>query len=174
MRMGAAMDGTKRHEEMIGEKQNVGAALAERRNREHQDIQPEIKILAEAAGLHGRGKIDVGDGDEARFNAQSFGAAESFERAFLQDAQEFTLRAGGEGGDFVKDDGAVASEFEAAKLAFNSPSKGAAFVAEEFALDEMRREAGTIDLQVGRIAAWAEFMYQPREVILAGTAFAGD
>ena len=47
-------------------------------------------------------------------------------------------------------------------------------MAEEFAFDELRRKAGTIDFQERRVAARAEFMNQPRDVVLTGAAFTGD
>jgi hypothetical protein len=168
------MDCAERHEEMVGEKQNIGAALAEWWNREHQDVQPELEILAEAAGFDGGGEIDVGESDEARFDAESFGAAEAFERALLQDAQEFALRSGRESGDFVEYNRAAAAELETAQFAFNGAGESAALVSEKFAFDEIGWQAGAVNLQEGRIAARAKFVHEPREVIFAGAAFAGD
>jgi hypothetical protein len=168
------MDYAERYEKVFGEKQNVSAALAERRNREHQDIQPEQKILAEAASLDGSGKIHVGEGDKARFDMQRFRSTEAFERALLQDAQQFALRSSGKGGDFVENNRTAAAEFEAAEFALDGAGESAALVAEEFALDEIWRKAGAIDLQKGCIAARAEFVHEAREVVFAGAAFAGD
>jgi hypothetical protein len=168
------MDYAKRYEEVFGEKQDVSAALAEWRNREHQDIQPKKKILAEATGFHGRGEIHVGDGDEARFDMERLGSTEAFECALLQDAQQFALRSIGKGGDFVENNRAAAAELEAAEFAFDSTGESAALVAKEFAFDEIWRKAGAIDLQKGCIAAGAEFVHEAREVVFAGAAFAGD
>src|SRR6266849_8037235 len=159
---------------MIGERQNIGATLAERRNSELENIQPEIKILAESAGLHGGGKINVGERDEARFDAQGFRAAEPFERALLQNAQELALRSGRERSDFIENDGAAAAELEASEFALDRAGKSAAFVAKEFAFDKLRRKAGAVDFQEWRVAARAEFMNQAREVVLTATAFTGD
>src|SRR5207302_3866183 len=174
LRTGAGMDGANRHEKMIGERQDIGAALAQRWNRESENVEPEIKILAEAAGLHGGGKIDVGEGDQASFDAQGFRAAEAFERALLQNAEELALRCRRERGDFIENDAAVAAELEAAELALDRAGKGAAFVAEEFAFDELRRKTGTIDFQERRVTSRTEFMNQPGEMVLTGAAFTGD
>src|SRR5467141_3625611 len=100
----AGMNGTKYREKMIGEGQDVGAALAKRRNRENEDVQPEIEILAKGAGFYGGGKVYVGESDQARFNAQGFRAAQALKRALLQNAQELALRPGCEGGDFIEHD----------------------------------------------------------------------
>src|SRR5438552_2966636 len=130
LRTGAGMDGANRHEKMIGERQDIGAALAQRWNRESENVEPEIKILAEAAGLHGGGKIDVGEGDQASFDAQGFRATEAFKRALLQNAQELALRSGRECRDLIEKDGAVAAELETAELALHRAGKGTALVAE--------------------------------------------
>src|SRR5467141_1162050 len=45
----AAVDGTNGHEKMIGERQDIGAALTKRRNRESENVEPEKKIFTEAA-----------------------------------------------------------------------------------------------------------------------------
>jgi hypothetical protein len=174
MRVGAAMDCTERHEEVFGEKQNIGAALAERRNRQQQNIQPEKKILAEAAGLDGSGEIHIGEGDEASFDAQRFGSAEAFEGPLLQDAQQLALRPCRKSSDLVENNCAAAAEFESAEFAFDSAGESAALVAEEFALHEIWRKAGAINLQKWRIAARAEFVHEAREVVFARAAFAGD
>src|SRR6266849_2897945 len=174
LRIGAAVDGANGREKMIGEWQDIGATLAKRRNHKSENVQPKIEILAEGAGLHGGGKINVGERDEARFDAQGFRAAESFERALLQNAQELALRSGRERSDFIENDGAVAAELEASEFALDRAGKGAAFVAKEFAFDELRRKAGTVDFQERRVAARAEFMNQACEVVFTGAAFTGD
>src|SRR5712692_1749686 len=159
---------------MIGERQDIGAALAERRNCERKNVEPEKKIFAEATCRHRSGKIDVGEGDKARFDAQGFRAAEAFEPALLQNAEELALRCRRERGDFIENDAAVAAELEAAELALDRAGKGAAFVAEEFAFDELRRKTGTIDFQERRVTSRTEFMNQPGEMVFTGAAFTGD
>src|SRR6266478_6746254 len=120
------------------------------------------------------GEIDVGESDEARLDAQRLRAAEAFERAFLQNAQKFSLRSGRERGDLIKNDGAVAAELEAAELALNGASESTPLVAEEFAFDKLWRKAGAIDFQEGRVATGAQLVDQSSEMVLAGAALAGD
>src|SRR5258708_32519497 len=86
LRVRAGVDRANGHEKMIGERQDIGAALAEGWNLESEYVDPEIKIFTEAARFHGGGKIDVGHSHQARFDAQRFRAAQAFERGFLQDA----------------------------------------------------------------------------------------
>src|SRR6266704_681332 len=81
--IGATVGGAQRRHKMVCKRQDISAALAQRRNRKRKNIQAEIEVLAEAARFHGGGEIDVGESDEARLDAQRLRAAESFERAFL-------------------------------------------------------------------------------------------
>ncbi len=63
------MNGTKYRKKVIGKRQDVGAALAKRRNRESENVQPKIEILAKGAGFYGGGKVHIGESDQARFDA---------------------------------------------------------------------------------------------------------
>src|SRR5260370_29487418 len=174
LRIGAAVNRANGQKEMIGERQNIGAALTKRRNLKGKNVQPEKKIFAKAAGLHGGGKIDVGESDEASFDTQGFRASEAFERALLQNAQKFSLRSGRERGNFIENDGAVAAELETAEFALDRTGKSAAFVPEEFAFDQLGRKAGAVDFQERRVASRSELMNQAREVVLARAAFTSD
>ena len=172
--VGAIVNRTERNEEMIGEGKNVQAAFAERGNAERQNVEAEKKIFAELACGDGGLEISVGDCDEARFDAKSFGAAEALECALLQNTQQFCLRVRGKSGDFVQDNCTGAAEFEAAELAIHGSRERAAFVAEKFAFDESGRECGAINFEVRRIASRAEFVNEAGEMVLAGTGLASD
>ena len=68
--------------------------------------------------------------------------------------------AGSKRRDFVENNRAAAAQLEAAQLALHGAGEGAAFVAEKFALHQLRRQAGTINFQEWRVAARAEFVYR--------------
>ena len=55
---------------MLGERKDVGAALAQRRNGKRKDVQSEKEIFTKASRFHSGGEIHVGEGDEARFDAK--------------------------------------------------------------------------------------------------------
>jgi hypothetical protein len=171
---GPMVNDGERLQQKIGERKNVRAAFAQRRNRDGQNVQAEKKIFAELAGGDGGLEVGVGDGDEARFDVKRFGAAEALEGALLQNAKHFCLRVGRERGNFVENDGAGAAEFEAAEFAVHRAGEGTAFVAEEFAFDEGGRKRSAIDFEERRVAARAEFVDEPRKMIFAGAGFAGD
>src|SRR5207302_9085195 len=85
--IGAMVNRAERCEQIVGEGQDVRAAFAQRRNRDGKNVEAEEKIFAELAGGDGGLEVGVGDGHEARFDAQSFGAAETLERTLLQNAK---------------------------------------------------------------------------------------
>src|SRR5439155_11482319 len=60
LHIGPRMDEEDRCKKKLGERQDIGAALAKRGNCERQNIQPEIKVFPKAAGFYRSGKIDVG------------------------------------------------------------------------------------------------------------------
>src|SRR5262249_10586015 len=149
------------------ERKNVFAAFAKRRNRNLQNVEAKKKIFAELACCDGGPEIDVCERDESSFDAKCFRSTEPLEGAFLQDAQQFCLRVGRESCDFVENDGARAAKFEAAQFTVDSSREGAAFVSEEFALDEIGRKGGTIYFQKRCVAARAEFVNKSREMVFA-------
>jgi len=84
------------------------------------------------------------------------------------------LRVGRKRGDFVENDCAGTTEFEAAEFAVNSACERSPFVPEELTFDERGRERGAVDFEKGRVAARTEFVNEAREVVFAGAGFASD
>jgi len=172
MRVGAAMM-LEASRGDVGEKQNIGAALAERRNRQQQNIQPEIKIFAEAAGLYGGGRSTL---VRAMRRASMRSVSVPPRRSKVRSCKTRRSlpwapveRAATSSRTIVPLPPSSNAEF-----AFDGAGESAALVAEEFALHEIWRKAGAINLQEGCIAARAEFVHEACEVVFAGTAFAGD
>ena len=153
---------------------NIVAALAQRRHGNREHVQPEEKILAEAAGGDRAGQIGIRERHQARVHAQRFGAAEALEGALLEHAQQLRLHSGSERRDFVEHDGAALRHLEASRLARHGAGERAALVAKKLGFDKLRRQAGAIDFQERRVAARAALVNPARELIFAGAAFAGD
>src|SRR3977135_2805692 len=78
-------------EEMIGPQQNVRFALAQRRHKNREDIEPVIEILAKLPGGDGFLDVFVGGRDQPHVDLDSLRAAETFELSLLQDPQQFYL-----------------------------------------------------------------------------------
>jgi hypothetical protein len=69
------------------------------------------------------------------------------------------LRFRRERGHFVEDDTAIPGELQAAKFSFDGAGERPALMAEQFAFDELLREAGTVNFQEGGVAAGAKFVH---------------
>src|SRR5258705_10021022 len=114
-----------------------------------------------------RVQIGVGQSNQTRFNTKRFIAAQPLKRAFLQNTKKFALSLGGKHGDFVEDNGSLATEFETAQFAFDRSGECAALVPEELAFNQMRRQRSAINFQKGRVASRTEFVDQAREMIFS-------
>ncbi len=159
---------------MRGECANVFAPRAQRRHFDHQHIEAEEKVFAEAACGHGALEIGVRERDQTRVHAQRIGAAKALEAALFEHAQQLGLNAGSERGDFIENDRAALREFEAAGLRRDGAGERAFLVSEEFRLDELGWKAGAIDFQKWRVMARPLLVNPARELIFARAAFAGD
>src|SRR5215831_768887 len=159
---------------MLRKGQNIHAAFAQRGNRKREHIQAEVQIFAKTARFDSRRKVHIRQGDEARFDAQRFRSAKAFEGSLLQNAEQLALRVRRKRRHLIENNRAVSAQFKASKLALDRAGKGPTLVSEKLAFDELRRQTGAINFQIGSVASRAKLMNQPSQVILAGAAFPGD
>ncbi len=88
---------------MVGEREQVLGALAQRRQVDVHDVEAVVEILAEGARLEARVEVLVGGGDDAHVDALGPRGAERPDLALLQDAQELGLQRGRQLGDLVEE-----------------------------------------------------------------------
>src|ERR1700722_11924907 len=81
---------------------NIGAAFAQRWNRDSEYVEAEIEVFAEPACRNCSGEIGIGESHEARVHAKRIRAAKSLEGALFDHAQEFGLHARCQCSDFVE------------------------------------------------------------------------
>ena len=96
------------------------------------------------------------------------------EFVLLQNAQQLGLKRQGNFGDFVEEQRAAVGQLEAALALHRRAGEGAFFVAEEFALEEVFRHGGAVDLDIGLVLAQAFFVQRAGDDFLARAAFALD
>ena len=123
--------------ELFGEKEHIFAAFAQRRHEHRHDVQAEVQILPEFLLLDALIEVAVGGGDDAHVHLDGARAADAFEFAFLQHAQQFGLHLRGNLADFIEQDRAAVREFKAAFAFVHRAGERAFLVTEEFALDEI-------------------------------------
>jgi len=154
--------------ELAGEVRDILHAVAQRRDLDGDDVEAEEQVLAEFLALDAFLEVPVGGGDDADVDLDGAVAADAFEFAFLEDAQELGLDLGRDFADFVQEDGAVVGEFEAALALGDGAGERALFVAEKFALDEVLRDGGAIELDEGGVGALALAVEGAGDKFLAG------
>ena len=131
--------------ELLGEMGHVLPVFAQRRHVNGHDVEAEEEVLAEFLALDAFLEVAVGGGDDADIHLDGAVAADAFELALLEDAQQLGLDLRRNLADFVQQDGPAVGQFEAAFAFGQRAGERALFVAEEFAFDEVLRDGGAID-----------------------------
>src|SRR5438270_4990317 len=133
---------------MLDQWTDVGGALTQRRNDQRNHVEAVEKIFAEGAPRDRLFKVGIRERDDARFDfdAGHGASAQTMEASVLDHAQQLRLHGGSEGADFVEHDGPAASEVQTSTLKLRGAGEGTGLVAEELALHQLVRQAGTIDL----------------------------
>src|SRR5579863_4574855 len=124
-------------EEMLDQGWNILFALAQRRQRDIDNVQPVIKILAKFVFLDQLAQVSVGGRKNADVNFDGFGSAQAHELALLNHAQELSLGLDADGPDLVEEYGSLVRHLEQPALSGDRRGKGAFDVSEERALQQI-------------------------------------
>ena len=157
---------------MLGEKQHVVAAIAQRRNGDGHGGDAEVKVFAKGFVGHGGAQILVGRGDDAHVDFDLLRAADALEAALFQHAQQLALDGQRQLANFVEEKRAAMRQFHLADLARARAGVGAALVSEELVFDQPFGNGGAVQGHKRLLGARAEVMDGAREKFLAGAAFA--
>ena len=130
---------------MLDEQRNVLAAIAQRRQLDREHVQPVVEVLAQLAGPHRLGRVEVGRGDDPDVHRLLLAAAETPERALLQHAQQLHLRRRLHLGDLVEEQRAAVRELEHAGPAIVRAGERPLLVAEDLALEQRFGDRRAVD-----------------------------
>jgi hypothetical protein len=100
--------------EMLPERGDVAAALAQRRQAEADDIEAEEQVFAEAAGADLRRQIAVGGGEDAYIHPHRLRTPDAVDLALLHGAQQLGLQAQLHLANLVEQERAPVGRFELA------------------------------------------------------------
>src|SRR4029077_2569109 len=101
-------------DEMAHQRIDVFGALAQRRQCDRKDVQPEEEVFAEAAAGDVGAQVAIGSGEDARVRAQRLAPADTLEFPFLDDAQQLGLHLERQLADFVEQYRAALRDLETA------------------------------------------------------------
>ena len=159
---------------MPRQQRDVFAALAQGRQRDRDDVEPVVQVLAEPAVFHELLEVGVARGDDACVELDGARFADALELALLQRAQQFRLQRERHQGDFVDEQRAAVGEFEAADARVHGAREGALRVPEEFGLGERLGNRGGVEGHEPLIAPGAVVVDRARDQFLACPRFALD
>ena len=135
-------------EEELRQEWDVLGPLAERRERQREDAEPVVQVLAErllADGLRARSRLVAAMDPNVDLPRRR--SADAVELVLLQDAEELGLAVGGELADLVEEDRPPVGELEPARVPGDRPCERALLVAGTASLSTSARGQGrAVDL----------------------------
>ncbi len=159
-------------DEMPGQRQDVRAPLAQRRNDDLDDVEAIEQVHAKGATVHGCHQILVGSRHETQIDVKIGQAANAAEAAALQNAQQLGLHPMGELPDFVQKHGSVIRHFQQSGLGSPRIRERAPLVAEQFALKQSFRDRRAVHGNKAHVAPAAVPVQDVGDDILAHASLA--
>src|SRR4029077_19761266 len=115
-------------------------------------------ITAKFVALHHVRQIPVGGGYQPNIYLMSPGTSQALEFLFLQNAQQFGLQSRRNVSNLVKKQRSLVGQFEAADLLRDGAGKGASFMPEEFAFQQVKWNGSAIQLYEWTAASRAQIV----------------
>ena len=160
---------------MLSEQRHVLHPLAKWRNREPDDVEPEVQVLAERAGIDLRLEVTICRGDEPHVDAgMAPVGADALNFSGLQEAEQHHLHARAHLAHFVQKHRSVGGHLEEARLVAVGAGERAAHVAEQLGLEQGVGQAGAVERDQARRGPRTAVVDQARDNFLAHAGFAGD
>src|SRR5271166_6066092 len=138
-------------QEISGQHGDVVWALAQRWNAQVKLADAMKQVFAEAAFLHCGFEILIGGGDHTHIHFDLTIASQPVVGLAIEKAQELDLNMSRQFADFVEKERAFIRHFEQAGFAGIRSAEGALLVTEKFALHQMLRKSGAVDLYKGQL-----------------------
>ena len=159
-------------DEEVDQRQNVFFAVAQRRNKNGNDRQPVIEILAELLFAHGFFQIAIGGCDHAHIHLHIANAANAPDHLVFQHAQQFGLQQRRKLANFVEKQRASVRRLEQALLHLLGVGERAFFVAEKFGFHQRLGNRGAVDGDERFVLAGTFIVNGLGDEVFAGAAFA--
>ena len=161
-------------EKVFAQERDIAETFAQRRKLDRDDVDPVVKIFAEAPGTCHLLKIFVGSADQTKIDLAQRAAAESLDHVVLEYAEEFGLKGQGKGCDLIEEESAAVGQFNLARAGFGGSCESAALAAEELGLDEILGKGGAVQADVWLVCARAESHDGASHQLFSRAAFAAD
>ena len=161
-------------EQLLDQKRDVLAALAQGRQVYGHHRQPVEEVLAELVLLDHLAQVAVGGADHPHVHRDGLFAADQLEGLLLQHPQQLDLEGRAELAHLVEEQRAAVGQLETALLVADGPGERSAHVPEKLGFQDGLRQGPAVDRHEGPGLAPALVVDGPRHQLLAGPALAGD
>lgn len=135
-----------------------------------KDIDPVVEVFPETAFADHVGQIAVGGHDYSAIGREVGIAADLFEDAFLEDAQQLALERERHVADLVEEDGSPVGQAEFSLPIMVGTGKGAPDMSKQFALQEVVGNCRAVDRDESGWKPVAGIVDGPGQYLFAGTA----
>jgi hypothetical protein len=159
-------------QKMLGQQDDIVAAVAQRRQLELHHVQAEIKILAETPGSHQLSQLLIRGGQHTHIRVNRFTAADADDRFFFQHPQQLGLTREAHVADLVEKQGATGGELEFAGPRFVCVSKRTFLMAKQLAFQQRFGERRAVHCDERMLAAPAAEVDRAGHHLLARAVFA--
>jgi len=172
--VGDALFGFHAFEDVGGEQRDIAAPLAQGGDAEGDDVEAEVEVFAEVAGLDEVGEVAGGGGEDAGGQRNALIGADGEDDFILEGAEEAALEIEGELADFVEEDGLAFEAGEQANLGARGSGDGTLGVAEEFSFDHGGGEGAAVDGKEGLVGVGSVGVDGTGDEFFAGAGLADD
>src|SRR5665213_1098129 len=153
---------------------DVIPALAQRRQRDGNYVQPEEQVFAEQSVFDSLREIMIGRCNDANIDTNCLVAADPLNFSCLECAQQFCLRLHAQVADLVEKQRTCICEFKLANPAFCGAGERPLLMAEHFAFHKITWYRGAVDTHKWFFMAWTVLVNGDRHELLARTGFSRD
>ncbi|MEZ4388816.1 MAG: hypothetical protein R3D98_14830 [Candidatus Krumholzibacteriia bacterium] len=172
--VGRHLAARRRAQEMVEQRPDVLAPIAQRGQRDGQDRQAVVEVFAEPALPHGHLEVAVGGRDDAQVDVALHRVAQAVEGALGQQAQQLGLGGHGQVAHLVEEEGAAVGRRGQSLAVGLRAAEGALDVAEELPLEHGVGDRGHVHGHERLVGAGALAVDQLRHHLLAGAGLAGQ
>src|SRR5260370_743850 len=148
-------------QKMFGENDDIVCSGAQRRNRDGDDVETVIEVVAESAARDLGLEVLVSRGHDAHIDRDGLLPADLLKCLLLQNAQHFRLRAHAHVADFIEKESSPVGQLEFSFPLIDRAGERALAIAKELRLDELFRNGGAVDVAEALLGAIAKGMPLP-------------
>src|SRR5579872_7101992 len=149
-------------------------AFAQRWKIQREDVNAVKQVAAEGVLLDEIFEIAVRCHDDTHIDLNRLVAANPFNLAFFEHAQELRLHRDGHVADFVEEERSTVGLFEFAEVFRGRSGKGAFFMTEKLGFDQFGGDCGAIERDECVFAARRAFVDGTRDQLFARSGFTED